>query len=158
MDWSNIFENMYLWYNEFADWYLIQPIYVQILSIIGIITLLSLTIILVYYLIKGIAYLIYYILKGVYYLLKGIGYGIFKLCEGFYNLISGSSNSKKQTENKIIPIEDSNRRTTIYCTECGKAFSEKMIKKLFNDGIVFCVYCGKNFKSVEIIRAPIISK
>jgi len=158
MDWSNIFENIFLWYNEFADWYLIQSVYVQILSIIGIITLLSLTIILIYYLIKGIAYLIYYILKGIYYLLKGIGYGFFKLCEGFYKLISGSSNSKTQTENKSIPFEESNRRTIMYCTECGKAFSEKIITKLFNNRIVFCVNCGKNFKLVDTLRAPIISK
>ena len=158
MNWSNIFESMYFWYNEFVGWYLVQPIYIQILSIIGIITLLSLVIILVFYLIKGIAYLIYYFLKGIYYILKGIGYGFFKLCKGFYNLVSGKSNSKTQPENKNIQVEDSDRRAILYCTECGKAFSEKMILKLYNEGTVFCVNCGENFKLIETFRAPMIAK
>ncbi|MFX1574677.1 MAG: hypothetical protein ACFFB0_18225 [Promethearchaeota archaeon] len=158
MDWSNIFENIYVWYNEFVNWYILQPIYVQILSVIGILTLLSLAIVLIFYLIKGIAYLIYYILKGIYYLLKGIGYGFFKLSKGFYNLISGKSNSKQQKEDDSFPREESNRKTIMYCPECGKSFSEKMIMKLKSNELIFCVNCGKQFKLIEPIRAPIITK
>ncbi|MFX1313693.1 MAG: hypothetical protein ACFFHD_13945 [Promethearchaeota archaeon] len=158
MNWSNIFENIHLWYNEFIEWYFMQPIYVQILSIVGIISLLSLIIILIYYLIKGIAYLVYYLLKGIYYLLKGIGYGFFKLCNGFYNLISGKSNAKTQTENKFKSFEDSNRTTIIYCTKCGKPFSEKMIMKFNYDGVVFCEKCGNKIKFLETARAPMTTK
>ena len=70
MDWRNIVDKIYLMYNEFVEWYLVQPIYGQILAIIGIIALLALAVTLIYYVIKGIAYLIFYILKGIYYLLK----------------------------------------------------------------------------------------
>jgi len=33
----------------------------------------------------------------------------------------------------------------IYCNECGKRFSEKMIRKMQLNGNVFCVNCGKEF-------------
>ena len=152
MDWRNIVDNSYLWYNEFVEWYLVQPIYGQILAIIGIIALLALAVTLIYYVIKGIAYLIFYILKGIYYLLKGIGLGIFKLCEGFYNLVSGKSKTKKQTENNNLYIGNQINRTDyniLYCNECGKRFSENMINKTLSNGNVFCVYCGKEFNLIE---------
>ena len=148
MDWRNIVDNIYLWYNEFIEWYLVQPIYGQVLAIIGIIALLSLAVIAIYYVIIGISYLIYYTLKGIYYLLKGIGLGIFKLCEGFYNLVSGEYKSKKQTVNNPVHIEDqfnSVWNNILYCNECGKRFSDKMMKKIVTNGNVFCVNCGKEF-------------
>ncbi|MFX0083319.1 MAG: hypothetical protein ACFE94_16355 [Candidatus Hodarchaeota archaeon] len=155
MDWRNIIDNIYLWYNEFLDWYLVQPIYGQILAIIGIIALLALAVTLIYYVIKGIAYLIFYTLKGIYYLLKGIGLGIFKLCKGFYNLVSGEYKSKKQIYNNNIHIENQFtqiNRNTLYCKECGKGFSEKMMKKIFAHGNVFCVNCGKEYTLAELPR------
>jgi len=152
MDWRNIVDTIYLWYNEFIEWYSVQPIYGQILSIVGIIALLALAVTLIYYVIKGIAYLIYYTLKGIYYLLKGIGLGVFKLCEGFYNLVSGKYKTKKQTEDTILLVEDqinNINNTVLYCTECGKRFSENMIKKIFSIGNVFCVNCGKEFNLLD---------
>lgn len=152
MDWRNIVDNIYLWYNEFIEWYLVQPIYGQILAIIGIIALLALAVTLIFYAIKGIAYLVFYILKGIYYLLKGIGLGIFKLCEGFYNLVSGKSKTKKQTENNNVHIGDQINRTDyniLYCNDCGKRFSENMMKKILSNGNVFCVNCGKEFNLIE---------
>ncbi|MFX1376090.1 MAG: hypothetical protein ACFFA0_09780 [Promethearchaeota archaeon] len=148
MDLRKIAETIYLWYNEFIDWYLVQPIYGQILAIVGIITLLALAVTLIYYIIKGIAYLIYYILKGIYYLLKGIGLGIYKLCEGFYNLVSGESRHNKQTKNNNNHNADQfyeNFNNQFYCSECGKKFSEKMMIKLSSQGKIFCVNCGKEF-------------
>jgi hypothetical protein len=152
MDWRNIVDSIYVWYNEFLEWYVVQPIYGQILAIIGIIALLSLAVTIIYYVIKGIAYLIFYTLKGIYYLLKGIGLGIFKLCEGFYNLVSGESKSKKQIENNNVNIGNQFNRINsniLYCNECGKRFSEKMMKKILSNGNVFCVNCGKEFNLTE---------
>ena len=146
MDWKNIADTIFMWYNEFVEWYLVQPIYGQILSIIGIIVILALVITLIYYVIKGIAYLFYYILKGIYYLLKGIGLGIFKLCEGFYKLVSGKLKANKQIENINANSEDQFNRIQkkiIFCTECGKRFSEKMVRKILLNGNVYCVNCGK---------------
>lgn len=148
MDWKNIADTIILWYDKFIEWYLVQPIYGQVLTIIGIIALLALVITLIYYVIKGIAYLFYYILKGIYLLLKGIGFGIFKLCEGFYKLVSGDAKKNKHTNNVILPNEDqfNNIQTNItFCTECGSRFSEKMIRKILLNGNVFCVNCGKEF-------------
>ena len=48
LDWSNIFENISVWYNLFIEWYLEQPIYGQVLVIIGIITVMALIITLLY--------------------------------------------------------------------------------------------------------------
>lgn len=148
MDWKNIADTIILWYNEFIEWYLVQPIYGQILSIIGIIALLALVITLVYYVIKGIAYLIYYFLKGIYLLLKGIGLGIFKLCEGFYKLVSGEIKIKKPTtENNVYNGNQDNqiKSNLIYCNECGRRFSEKMMRKILSRENVFCTNCGKEF-------------
>lgn len=149
MDWRDIVDNLYLWYNEFIDWYLIQPIYGQILVIVGIIAILALVITIVYYIIKGTAYLIYYILKGFYYLLKGIGLGLFKLSEGFYFLVSGEKRPKKQTENNNLNTSIEANNAVLYCSECGIKFTEKMIKQMFSNNIVYCVNCGIALKVVE---------
>ncbi|MHA1987103.1 MAG: hypothetical protein ACW98D_10725 [Promethearchaeota archaeon] len=149
MDWRDIVDNLYLWYIEFIDWYLVQPIYGQILVIVGIIAILALVITIVYYIIKGIAYLIYYILKGVYYLLKGIGLGLFKLSEGFYYLVSGEERPKKQTENNNLITNREVNITVLYCSECGVKFTEKMINQMYSNNIAYCVNCGKALKIVE---------
>ena len=60
-------------WEEIVNWFVILPIYGQILILVGVIAILALVITLVYYLLKGLAYLVYYILKGAYYLLKGLG-------------------------------------------------------------------------------------
>lgn len=163
MDLSKIANNFNLWYNEFLEWYLAQPIYGQILVIIGIVALLTLIITLVYYLMKGIGYLIYYALKGVYYLLKGIGFGFYKLCESFYYLIAGKPKPKTQIQHEIsqnkISYEHSEKSkrlmeviqpnirycTIMYCNECGSKFSEKIHNNLKVNGVAFCVHCGKRF-------------
>ncbi|MHA2392931.1 MAG: hypothetical protein ACXAEX_13375 [Promethearchaeota archaeon] len=153
MDWDDIVDTIYLWYNEFFEWYSVQPIYGQIFIIIGVIALLTLAIVLVYYVIKGIAYLIYYILKGVYYLLKGIGLGFFKLCEGFYYLVSGEEKPAKSTQNEesqTIMQHNDNSNNFLYCSECGQRFSIKMTNQIYTNGTVFCANCGKQFRVIEL--------
>ena len=78
-------------WEEIVNWYLAQPIYGQILILVGLIALLALAIVIVYYVLKGVVYLVYYVLKGVYYLLKGIGFLFYRLFEELYYLISGKS-------------------------------------------------------------------
>jgi len=149
MDWRDIVNNLYLWYDEFVNWYLVQPIYGQILTIVGIIAILALVITVVYYIIKGTAYLIYYILKGTYYLLKGIGLGFFKLSERFYYLVSGEQNPIKKTKIDNCEIKLDVTNPILYCSECGVRFSEKMISQMFSSNIAYCVNCGKALKAVE---------
>ena len=149
MDWRDIVNNLHLWYMEFVDWYLVQPIYGQILTIVGIIAILALVITVVYYIIKGIAYLVYYILKGTYYLLKGIGLGFFKLSEGLYYLVSGEQNPKKQTKNDNCKTNLEVNKTILYCSECGIRLSVKMINQMFSSNIAYCVNCGKALKLVK---------
>ena len=76
-------------WEEIVNWYLAQPIYGQILVMVGLVALLALAVVIVYYVLKGVAYLVYYVLKGIYYLLKGIGLLFYKICEGLYYAISG---------------------------------------------------------------------
>ncbi|MHA2281008.1 MAG: hypothetical protein ACXAC5_09160 [Promethearchaeota archaeon] len=149
MDWRDIVDNLYLWYNEFINWYLEQPIYGQILSIIGIIAILALIIIIVYYIIKGIVYLIYYILKGIYYLLKGIGLMFFKLSEGFYYLVSGKKKPEKLMKNECPQRIIGGTNKIFYCSECGIVLSAKMVNQMFSQNIAYCVNCGKGLRLIE---------
>ena len=157
MDMKVIFDSINIWYNKFIEWYLVQPIYGQIFAIIGNFVLLALAVILIYYIIKGIAYLVFYIIKGVYYLLKGIGFGFFKLFEGFYNLVSGKRKSQAkediETDEKHI---NTNELNVFYCSECGRRFTKKMNHQLAANGIAFCVNCGKQFRLINALD-PIIS-
>jgi hypothetical protein len=160
LDWTDIVDTLSLWYNEFIDWYLAQPIYGQIFILVGIIAILALVIVVIYYILKGIAYLVYYILKGIYLILKRIGLGIFKLCEGFYYLVAGKPRPSKQKED--VDLEDGKHSINInnnilYCSECGKRFSEKMIYNIYTSGITYCTFCGKEFKLIKI-QNPIINQ
>ena len=74
-------------WEEIVDWYLTQPLYGQILVLVGLIALLALAVVILYYVLKGVAYLVYYVLKGVYYLLKGIGLLFYKIFEGKVSLV-----------------------------------------------------------------------
>ena len=85
-----------LW-EEIVNWFLIQPIYGQILVLVGVIALLALAVVIVYYVLKGVAYLVYYILKGVYYLLKGLGLLFYKAFEALYYAISGETKPESST-------------------------------------------------------------
>lgn len=149
---------------EIIDWFLAQPLYGQVLVLIGVVAILALVVVIAYYLIKGVAYLVYYLLKGMYYLLKGIGLLFYKLCEALYYAISGKEkpNAKKeeQPEMEVIqqPIPQKSQLKpqkvvqivspeATYCTECGNEFSAAMAQQLQNKGFVYCVHCGKGFKS-----------
>jgi hypothetical protein len=145
MDWETFLENISLWFNTFIEWFVEQPLYGQILVIIGIVAVLALTVTLLYYIIKGVAYLIYYTITGIFYLLKYIGYGIYKLFEGFYLLVSGKSKLKIEINKETIIENNSlNAQEALleYCSECGKRISESMKKHLKANKIVFCVNCG----------------
>jgi hypothetical protein len=157
LDWRSILDSLGTWYEIFVNWFFEQPLYGQILVIIGIIALLALVVTIIYYIIKGIAYLIYYIIKGVYYLLKGIGYGLYKLCNGFYLLVSGKtkSSTQKSIENDIQKNTINTGQYSIqYCNECGNRISEKMIKHLEINGMVFCVKCGRQF-TLSYLNKPL---
>jgi len=160
MIWREIMDTIGFWYNEFIEWYFVQPIYGQILALVGIIAIIAISITLIYYLIKGIAYLVYYIIKGIYYLLKGIGLGIFKLCKGFYNLVSGEYKSVEKSQKNTLHSAISNSEfinTALYCTECGRGFSDKMLSHLNKSGTAFCVNCGKEFKLEEFRSSPVLT-
>ncbi len=160
MDWENFFDTIGFWYNVFVDWFVEQPIYGQILTLIGLITLLILAITLVYYTIKGIAYLVYYIFKGIYYLLKYIGYGFYKLFEGFYFLVSGKRESSKlKIENLNIQnnMINSNIYILEYCSECGRKISEKMKIHFEKNGMTFCENCGELLTLNNALRTLTVS-
>jgi len=144
-------------WKEFVAWFLSQPIYGQILIIIGIVTICVLIGILVYYVLKGVAYLIYYLFKGLYYLIKYTCIGLYKLFKAIYRAISGKPNEnikqpvmimqQVQPVSAIPPKKHVNtiRSEATFCSECGIRFTDKMIQQLNEKGQAFCVYCGNGF-------------
>ena len=166
VDWNSIIDQALIYWEEFASWFLNIPIYGQILVIFGAVAILVLAGILVYYILKGVAYLVYYILKGIYLLIKAIILGIYKLFRELYYAISGKQKPVKQQQEEEVLSESRNASQQIkpicselqiinpniaYCSECGSQFSEKMLQQLSENGIVYCVNCGKGFKSNLIV-------
>ncbi|MHA2180046.1 MAG: hypothetical protein ACXAAH_01340 [Promethearchaeota archaeon] len=156
-------------WEEIVNWFIVQPIYAQVLVLVGVIALLALAVVIVYYVLKGVAYLVYYVLKGVYYLLKGIGLLFFKIFEALYYAISGKPKPEccppaqeqqvapqveKQAE-PITPVQKTYQTINpdvAFCSECGSKFSDSMVQTLSNKGFVYCIHCGKGFqgKSIDI--------
>ncbi|MFX1454952.1 MAG: hypothetical protein ACFFDB_06215 [Promethearchaeota archaeon] len=151
-------------WEEIVNWFLAQPIYAQILVLVGVVALLVLAVVIVYYVLKGVAYLIYYLLKGVYYLLKGIGLLFYKIFEALYYAISGKPKpeccSPVQEQQEVIIVEKQPepiipaKKTyqpvnpdVTFCSECGSKFSESMIQTLSSKGFVYCIHCGKGFQA-----------
>jgi len=150
-------------WEEIVNWYLTQPIYGQILVLVGLIALLALAVVILYYVLKGVAYLVYYVLKGVYYLLKGIGLLFYKLFEGLYYAISGKTKPEpapaqeqqappqiEKEPEPIIPVQSSYQKVqsdVAFCSECGSQFSDSMNQALSNKGFVYCIHCGKGFQA-----------
>ena len=67
----------------FVSWFLGLPLFGQILVAVGLVTIIVLVFIGIYYLLKGIGYLIYYILKAIYYIIRGIVIGIGRVFHAF---------------------------------------------------------------------------
>jgi len=152
---------------EIVNWFVIQPIYAQILVLVGVIAILALTVVIVYYVLKGVAYLVYYILKGVYYLLKGLGLLFYKLFEALYYAISGipKPNGSNPAQEQQVPPQVERQPEIIvkvpktyqpvnpditFCSECGSKFSDSMSQTLSNKGVVYCIHCGKGFQSQSV--------
>lgn len=169
VNWNNYpFDWFSVYWNGFVNWYMIQPLFAQILVIVGIFAIVALTMVLVYYIIKGVVYLVYYVIKGIYYLLKYIVLGIYRLFKALYYAISGkqdpskqqvqynnieevSQNYHKRPRTQVIQVKDPTG--VKFCSECGMEFSEKASHLLISRGSAYCENCGKkyNSKPIEII-------
>lgn len=150
----------------FVSWFLSLPLFGQILVAVGLVTIIVLVFIGVYYLLKGIGYLIYYILKAIYYIIRGVIIGIFRVFKGIFNAFSEKEEpkEKKTTEveqepsqpieaqkEQISPVqeilEQPQPKTISYCPECGSAMSEVMSTQLNKEGYAYCTFCGEKFES-----------
>ena len=153
----------YTW-NELVNWYLALPAYGQILCLLAAFALISFTIAIVYYVIKGTVYLLYYVFKGVIYLIAAIFYGMYWIFESIYCGITGNERpskdwtffKRKETQNEIKEevivqppeIMKSKQEWDVefsFCHDCGSKFTESMIQHLKTDGIAFCPHCGKGY-------------
>ncbi|MFX0082091.1 MAG: hypothetical protein ACFE94_10095 [Candidatus Hodarchaeota archaeon] len=150
-------------WEEIVNWYIAQPLYGQILVLIGVFAVLALAVVIVYYVLKGVAYLVYYVIKGIYYLLKGIGLLFYKIFEGLYYAISGKpkpqpaptqdQQSLPQIEKEpepIVPVQRTYQTVlsdVAFCSECGSKFSDSMVQTLSSKGFVYCIHCGKGFQA-----------
>jgi hypothetical protein len=171
VDWRQIADQVLLYWQEFITWFLALPIYSQVFVIMAAVGAIILSVIIVYFTIKGVAYLIYYILKGVYLLLKGIFTGLYKLFEELYYEISGKpkpikeSSDKKCCEQPKAPQQSYEEQEIIkpmqkeiqiiqsdavFCSECGSQYTERMLGQLRENGTAYCVFCGKGYKSTKV--------
>ena len=168
VNWNGIADHAFLYWQEFLQWFLSVPLYGQVLVVVGAVAVLILSVVVVYYVLKGVAYLVYYILKGVYLLLKAIFLGIYKLFEELYYAITGNPRPVKKEEEPEVEPETSDVKVAepqvvvapvvmkelsaiqpdaAYCSECGNQFTYQMQQKLNENGNVFCIYCGKGYKA-----------
>lgn len=149
---------------KIVNWFIAQPLYGRILVLIGLIAI-PIAVVIVYFVLKGVAYLVYYVLKGVFYLLKGIGLLFYKIFEGLYYAISGKPKpestaiQEQQAPPQVIVVKDPEpitpvRRTyqtvqsdVAFCSECGSPFSDSMVQTLSNKGFVYCIKCGHGFQA-----------
>lgn len=159
MDFFNILQTGwdYIWEDSIA-WFFQQTLFSQILIIVGIIAVSIAAVVLVYYILKGVAYLLYYLFKGLYYLFKALLLGIYKLFELIFYAISGKPRKKKNyiksTPDKPIVLNDQSPQIfenndiefPNYCTECGRKITESLEPLLISRGVAFCFYCGNEFK------------
>ncbi|MBY8991198.1 MAG: hypothetical protein KGD58_10635 [Candidatus Lokiarchaeota archaeon] len=152
-------------WEEIVNWFATQPLYGQILVLIGVFAVLALAVVIVYFVLKGVAYLVYYVLKGVFYLLKGIGLLFYKIFEGLYYAISGKPKpestavEEQQAPPQVIVVKEPEPITPVqrtyktvqsdvaFCSECGSPFSDSMVQTLFNKGFVFCIRCGHGYQA-----------
>jgi hypothetical protein len=158
VDWGILETTWDIIWNDPIGWFLELPLFNQILIIIGLIALVIVALVLVYYVVKGVVYLLYYLFKGLYYLFKSIYTRLSKLFEGLSYAISGEPRKKDQTippiSNELIspPEQVSNFeektevKTPYYCTECGQTITVSMNSLLTSRGVAFCFFCGKEFK------------
>ncbi|MFW9821962.1 MAG: hypothetical protein ACFFE4_03460 [Candidatus Thorarchaeota archaeon] len=149
--WDQIWSDPIGWFLEF-------PLLGQILIIIGLIAITIAALVLVYYILKGLAYLLYYLSKGLYLFLKAIFTGIYRIFEEIFYAISGKP--RKKSQKIILPTSESKEtseyspkthevppeKIPYYCTECGQKLTESMGTLLTARGIAFCFSCGKEFK------------
>jgi len=171
VEWEQIGEQALQYWEVFAEWFLGMPIYFQVLLIIGAVATIVLAVIIVYYVLKGAAHLIYYVLKGTYLLIKGIFVGIYKLFEELFYVISRKPRPVKEPSDKkcceqpepphqsyeeqeiIVPSQKEIQIVlpdAVYCSECGSQYTERMFEQLKENGIAYCVYCGKGYKSTKV--------
>jgi hypothetical protein len=150
-------------WEEIVNWFVVQPLYGQILVLIGVIAVLALAVVIVYYVLKGVAYLVYYILKGVYYLLKGLGLLFYKIFEGLYYVISGKPKPGTQQQQlqpqysapivQKTPVQktiQSVHSEVSFCSECGNKFTDSMIRTLSEKNTAYCIHCGKGYQANSI--------
>ena len=171
VDWEQIADQALLYWQEVMTWFLALPIYSQVFVIMAAIGAIILSVVIVYYTLKGVAYLVYYILKGVYLLLKAIFTGLYKLFEELYYEISGKpkpikeSSNKKCCEQQEAPQQSDEEQeiikplqkeiqiiqpNAVFCSECGSQYTETMLEQLREIGTAYCVFCGKGYKSTKV--------
>jgi len=146
-----------LW-NDPIGWFLELSLFFQVLIVIGLIAITIASLVLAYYILKGVAYLLYYLFKGLYHLFKVIYTGLSKLFEELSYAISGKPRKKDQgtpsTSKESIgsPEYTSHLKEIVeekipyYCTECGQKITDSLNTLLTERGVAFCFFCGKEFK------------
>ena len=123
---------------EINDFFFGAPIFIQIIFIVFIIAIVILSLILTYY-----------ILKGVFLLLKGIFKGTFKVSKEIVKgVVSGTKKEEKSTSQQAVisPQVSVQGNSPRYCSGCGAGITESMLQQLARNNIAYCSLCGAEFK------------
>jgi len=138
---------------EFSNWFFKQPLFGQILTIIGIFATICLILIAVYYIIKGIILLIKKIIRKLKKRVKkSSNYPLQAASNPYISVnqkIPGSKQFQRIEESKKKEIIVHYPKRVKYCSECGMEFSDKVKNILNSRGSAYCEYCGKIHKVIE---------
>lgn len=150
-------------FQEIQDAFLGFSLFEQIIILACVVAVTVLAGMLVYYILKGVAYLVYYILKGVYLLIAGIIKGFYrlfkaigkhgaKILEEIGDTIDDAFNSDITPEKvgaaMSVPAQSNAQAGPKhhFCTQCGTEYSENMEEALQNHDVCFCQACGSQTK------------
>jgi DNA-directed RNA polymerase subunit RPC12/RpoP len=139
---------------DMLEFFQIQPLYIQILIIAFLSACTVGLVIFSYYCIKVIVTFFIKIMKGLFKVgevaIKRIPMMTDELTKK--NSVATPVNNQNMptdfntTNKKPNKVKDMNvSKIAYHCTNCGKEFSEKMMRTIMNNEKVFCEYCGQGF-------------
>jgi hypothetical protein len=138
---------------KFSKWFFHQPVFAQILTTIGIFAIITMILVIVYYIIKSIHHLITKGIRG-----KKDEAEERSQKEEQRQSYPYISSREKALEMQPDQVEKGPPKEEIivhypkrvkYCSACGMVFSDKVKNILKKRGNAFCEYCGKVHKVME---------
>jgi hypothetical protein len=147
------FEDADFWtvFMTFKDWFLTIPFIFQVLVIAALTAITVGSLVLTYYIIKGVFWLLWQIFKLFIELFKAIfGLNKGKTCcapqlQPVTNVIPTPNTTRPATPTVIVTPPAQTQiptATKMFCPNCGQSFTDQMITMVKKNGKTFCEFCG----------------